>query len=324
MFKFNESKKLIEKANSIAIFTHQNADGDAIGSAFALFYYLKNLNKEVSVFTDTKVLPNQLEFLKVDKLINSGFNKKYDLHIAVDSNNPDMLGRYKQKFLSIDNSVQFDHHPLNPEYASINNIETDVSSASEIVARYFIDNSIKIDEKIAIFLLSGIITDSGGFKFSCTTSKTMETVQKLLSVQGVSLSDVMSALFESETKDSFTLQKYAYNHTEFILNGKACVVVIDYNFYKTTGIDPNACKFLTRIGTELKDIIFTAVLSEVEPGVTKVSFRSRRGYKASSCAEKFGGGGHLQAAGCKIFGSLSSTVNKIKKVIAEELNGRNC
>lgn len=323
MLNFKKSKDVIERANSIAIFTHANADGDAIGSAFALYYYLKDLGKLVDMYTDTTKLPNQLEFLNVNGIINKAHSSKYDLHIVVDSNNPDILGKMKPKFLSCSDSVQFDHHPLNPEYATVNNTLVESSSASEVVARYFIENEIKITDTMATFLLSGIITDSGGFKFSCITSKTMEVVFYLLKATNISLATIMSKLFESETLDSFSLQKYAYNHTEFILNNKACLVVIDNKFYSRTGIDPNSCKFLTRIGTELKDILITAVLSEVEPGVTKVSFRSRSGYKASSCAIKFGGGGHTQAAGCKIYGALNTTIEKIKKVIAEEINDRN-
>lgn len=322
MLNFKKSKEVMEKANSIAIFTHINADGDAIGSAFALYYYLKKLNKKVDVFTETQTLPNQLVFLNIGNQINKTTCKNYDLHISVDANTPDMLGKMKQKFLMQSNSIQFDHHPNNPLFAAVNNVETNVSSASEIVARFLLENNIKIDQQMAEILLSGIITDSGGFKFSCTTNKTMEIVFKLLNETGISLSYVMRKLFESETLDSFKLQKQAYNNTEFLFDGKACIVVIDNEFYAKTKIDPNSCKFLTRIGTEIGDVCITAVLSEVEPRVTRVSFRSRGKYRASNCASKFGGGGHPEAAGCKIFGPLSQTIEKIKKVISEELNVR--
>ena len=133
----------------------------------------------------------------------------------------------------------------------------------------------------------------------------------------------MHFLFESETMDSFLMQKEAYNTAEFLLDGKICVIKLDYNFYSKNSIDPNSCKFLTRIGTELKDVLLTAVISEVEPKVNKVSFRSREGYDASSCARVFGGGGHKQASGCKIFGEFSEVVKDVKKTMLDEINERN-
>lgn len=321
MYNFELSKKVMEKANKIGIFTHANADGDAIGSAFALYYYLMGLGKSVEVVAETTI-PNQLKFLHIEDGLKQTPSFDYDLVIATDCNTADMMGSNKQEFLRTINSISFDHHPNNPEFAKINNLATDVSSASEIVAEFFIQNNIEITDKIAELLLSGIITDSGGFKFSCTTSNTMRVASELLKRSNINISSIMNNLFESETRGSFEMQKYAMNHTEFLFDGKVVLIAIDYNFYKSTGIDPNSCKFLTRIGTELKDTCLTALISEVAPNVNKVSFRSRYGYSASNCAKAFGGGGHPQASGCKIFGKFDETLNRIKKVLKEELECR--
>jgi len=272
----------------------------------------------VEVVSDTTI-PNQLNFLEVEDIIKQRASGGYDLVIATDCNTVDMMAVNKSSFLECPNSIQFDHHPLNPEFAKVNNVETRVSSASEVVAKFFIENNIDIPKRIGELLLSGIITDSGGFKFSCTTSDTMFVVSEILKRSNTELSYVMGNLFESETKDSFEMQKYAINHTEFLFGGQAVIIKIDNSFFAKTGIDPNACKFLTRIGTEQKDIKLTALISEVTPNVNKVSFRSRKGYDASACAKAFGGGGHLQASGCKIFGNFYDVVDRIKKVMGDEL-----
>lgn len=318
MYNFKKSKEVMDRAKTIGIFTHANVDGDAIGSAFALYYYLIDLGKDVEVVAET-TLPNQLNFLNIEHLIKQEPSKKYDLVISTDCNTVDMMGVNKSNFLKVSNSIQFDHHPLNPEFAKINNVETNVSSASEIVAKFFLENNIKLTNQIGELLLSGIITDSGGFKFSCTTSSTMQVVSQILSQTDVSLSNIMSGLFESETRSSYEMQKYAMNHTEFLCDEQIVIIKIDYKFFKETGVDPNSCKFLTRIGTELKNTKLTALISEVKPNVNKVSFRSRSGYSASNCAKVFGGGGHNQASGCKIFGNFYDVIDKIKKVLKEEL-----
>ena len=318
MYNFKQSKEVLERAKRIGIFTHANVDGDAVGSAFALYYYLKDLGKDVEVVSETTI-PNQLKSLNIEDLIMQKPTKNYDLVISTDCNNTDMMGINKSKFLECSNSVQFDHHPLNPNFARVNNVETNVSSACEVVANFFLENKLPITKQVGEFLLSGIITDSGGFKFSCATNETMSIVAEILKQSGITLSEIMSNLFEAEDFNSFQMQKYAINHTEFLFGGQAVIIKIDNSFFANTGVDPNACKFLTRIGTEQKDVKLTALISEVTPNVNKVSFRSRRGYDASACARAFGGGGHVQASGCKIFGNFYDVVERIIRVMGEEL-----
>lgn len=317
MYNFKESYDLMKSADKIGIFTHRDADGDALGSAFSLYFHLKSLGKTVEVVSDS-VIPPQLDFLNVSGLIKRKPSFSYDLAIATDCNNKEMLGVVKPFFVA-DNSIQFDHHPLNPDFADINNIELNVSSASEIVAEFFMQNELEITKEIGELLLTGMITDSGGFKFSHLTSNTFKLVSGILDKTGLDISCVMRKVFESETRDSFLMQKYAINHTEYLFDGAAVIIKIDYSFFKNTGIDPNACKFLTRIGTEQKDIKITCLVSEVQPNVNKVSFRSKDGYDASACARVFGGGGHKEASGCKIHGNFHGVVEKLIRAIGDEL-----
>ena len=317
MYNFKESYEMMKQSKHIGIFTHRDADGDALGSAFALYFHLKSLGKEVEVVSDSSVI-DQLNFLGVDDLIQRKPSFDYDLVIATDCNNKEMLGVVKP-FFEAQNSIQFDHHPLNPEFASINNIELNVSSACEIVAKFFMENNIQINTRIGELLLTGMITDSGGFKFSNLTNDTFKIVSKIMDEADVELSTLMRNIFESETKDSFLMQKYAINHTEYLFNGKAVIIKIKHSFFKETGIDPNACKFLTRIGTEQKDVKITCLVSEVLPNVNKVSFRSKDGYDASACAKVFGGGGHKEASGCKIRGNFYSVVEKLIRAMGDEL-----
>lgn len=317
MYNFKESYEMMKQAKHIGIFTHRDADGDALGSAFALYFHLKSLGKEVEVVSDSTIT-TQLEFLEVGGLIHKKPSFLYDLVIATDSNNKEMLGVAKP-FFEAPNSIQFDHHPLNPDFADINNIELNVSSACEIVAKFFIENDIPISNKIGELLLTGIITDSGGFKFSNLTNETFKIVSKIMDDAGVEISPLMRKIFESETKESFLMQKYAINHTEYLFGGKAVIIKIDYSFFKETGVDPNACKFLTRIGTEQKEVKITCLVSEVQPNVNKVSFRSKDGYDASACAKVFGGGGHKEASGCKIRGNFYGVVEKLIRAVGDEL-----
>ncbi len=315
---FKKAFQIINDAKRIAIFTHANVDGDALGSAFAFYFYLKSLNKEVDVFTKT-TMPNQLKFLNVESLINKKTCASYDLGISVDCNTSEMMNVYAEKFLDIENTIQFDHHPRNPHYAKFNVTDDVRSSACELIADFFLTNNAKLNNRIAELLLSGIITDSGGFKFSNTSKKTMEIVGRLLTEYDVELHYLMSNLFESEEPAYLELYKEAINNTKLIENNKVALIVIPNSFYQKTGIDPNSAKNLTRIGTEIKDVIVTALIAEAEPNMCKVSFRSRGSYDCSECARVFGGGGHKQASGCKVFGNLYETIEKVTKSITDGL-----
>ena len=315
---FKKAFQIINNANKIAIFTHANVDGDAIGSAFAFYFYLKGLNKEVDVFSKT-TMPNQLKFLNVEELINKKSCSDYDLAISVDCNTAEMMNIYTEKFFAIENTLQFDHHPKNPQYAKFNVTDDTRSSACELIAEFFISNDVKLNEKVASFLLTGIITDSGGFKFSNTSKRTMEIVGRLLSEYNLELHYLMSNLFESEEPSYLELYREAINNTKLIEDNKIALIVIPNSFYKRTGIDPNSAKNLTRIGTEIKDVIVTALIAEVESGMCKISFRSRGGYDCSECARVFGGGGHKQASGCKVYGNLYDIVDKVTKSIMDGL-----
>ena len=317
----NNSKIIYDKifnANKIGIYTHANVDGDAIGSAFAFYYLLKDLGKEVNVFSKTTI-PNQLKFLQIDDLINRRTTKPYDLVIAVDCATKEMMNIYCPDFSNYKDTIQFDHHPTNSHYAKLEIVEIDRSSACEVIANFLYENNVKINEKVGKFLLTGIITDTGGFKFSCTTKRTMEIVYKLLTDTGIELSALMSNIFESEEPEYLQLYKEAINNTKLLYDNKICVISIPYSFYNKTGVDPNSAKNLTRIGTEIKDVVLTCLVAEVEPNVCKVSFRSRKNYDCSICAGVFGGGGHKQASGCKIFDNYNNVIDRVIKSMVDIL-----
>lgn len=309
----------MQNSKNIAIFTHANADGDAIGSAFAFYFFLKGLGKNVDVFCKT-TLPSQLKFLEVEELINKKtVTCAYDLAICVDCNTLEMTNIYAQDFLKCKSSISFDHHPNNPGFADINIVEPKLSSTCELIAKVFYETGCKITDRMAELLLTGIVTDSGGFKFSCTSKDTMNIVNRLLNENNIEISFIMSNVFESENEEYLEFYKEAINNTELIRNNTVAIISIQNSFFKRTGIDPNSAKNLTRIGTELKSVIVTALITEVEPNVCKVSFRSRLGYDCSKCASVFGGGGHKQASGCKIYGDFLTTKERVIKSITDGL-----
>lgn len=317
----SSSKEIYEKilkADKIGIYTHANVDGDAVGSAFAFYYFLKGLGKTVDVYARTTA-PNQLKFLDVWNLLNKRTVKRYDLVIAVDCSTREMMNIYAPDFVNYENAIQFDHHPTNTHYTKDGIVEPTRSSTAELIANFFYENNVEITPQMSEFLLTGIITDTGGFKFSCTTKATMEIVYKLLQNSQIEISYLMSNIFESEEPDYLKLYKEAICNTKLLCDNRISLTYIPNSFYRKTGVDPNSAKNLTRIGTEIKTVALVGLIAEVEPNVCKVSFRSRKNYDCSVCAEIFGGGGHKQASGCKVYDTLDNVIKRVTKAMVDIL-----
>lgn len=309
------SSEIVKEFNDIktvSIFTHINTDGDAIGSAFCFYEYFKGLGKEVNVYCDSD-LPEMLEFLNVKELINKNNNYKTDLSIAVDCNDSARIGRFEKDFYNAKKTIQFDHHPGNPSFAKYNLVNSNMSSTCELLYTFFTDNNLEITKEMARFLLVGILTDTGGLRFSCTSNCTLKIVAEIVDKYDLKIYEFMSNIFETQSHKNFIALSYAYNNAKFYEDNKIVLITIPYEFYKENGIQPNQIINLTKIATELKDTVVSAVISEEKKNVCKVSFRSHKGYDVRNCAMVFGGGGHKAASGCKIFGNIESTAEKVLK-----------
>lgn len=307
----------LERANNVAIYTHINVDGDGIGSAFALFYLLKNMGKHPFVFVDSE-LPTEVQYLNIKALINIGDPEMCDLHIAVDSNSPQRLGKYQTYFENAKNTMMTDHHSGTDNYARINIVNSKMASNTELLFWVFRDR-IRFSKRTAESLLLGILTDTGGLRFRSTTHRTLEAVSILCKEYGANFAELMANIFEKQPHDYFLAHKYAYEHTEFYDQNRIVLITVPNSFYVENGVDVNMSKGLSRIGTELKDTKFLAVINEEVPGKFRIAVRTRDRYDAGEIARRFGGGGHKQAAGLKLFGDIETVKEKLLKAFRDEL-----
>ena len=216
-------KEEINKAKSIVILTHENPDGDAIGSSLSLYLALKKLNKNVDV-----IIPKYsriFNFLPGAKDIKKESNKKYDLAISLDCGNEKRLVGHEEYFETAKSKISIDHHGSNEMYADYNFVNPDAPACCQILI--FIINllHIEIDIDIGTCLLTGIITDTGGFQYKGVSAETFEFASFLLSI-GVNVSDIYRRVLRTKTRANFELTKLVLNRMEFIENGKICYTYI--------------------------------------------------------------------------------------------------
>ena len=318
MGKNEDLKNVIESNQNFVIYTHINTDGDALGSSFGFYRVLKQLGKNVDLFIDSPV-PSSLSFLGIEEVLNKKTISKYDVVFSLDSGESDRLGKYEKDFYAVPNSVQIDHHRNNPNFAKLNFVSPDTSSTCEYIYKLIGEMGYKIDEKTAVCFLTGIMTDTGGLRFSNATKETLFTVYDIVAKYNIDLSEIMSQIFETMDQETFVTYKYAINNTKFFDENKIAMIIVDNKFLTGNNIPLSATKMLTRIGTEIKDVFYTVAIVEEKPNEYKVSFRGRKGKSVESCARALGGGGHLYAAGCKLYGNIETVKEKILKAIRDEM-----
>ena len=307
----------ILKYKSVAIFSHINTDMDAIGSSLALCKALTTLGLVVNVFSDSRI-PENFNFMPYIEIINKKTINNYDLAISLDSPLTTRLGKYENDFLKIKNSINIDHHMDNNSFAKFNYVAPDESSVSYLVGLLIEYLNIDFTDEIAICLLAGIITDTGGFKYSNTTPDTINFVAKLLKLTNIKISDIMHQIFECNSIKYHEIYKRAINSAKFYADNKLVIITIRNKDYIEVGINPEDVYGLTEIGTSLKDVLITIVISEKKPGEFNVSFRGR-GIDVRVCAAKFGGGGHKVASGCRLYGNYETVYEKLLKCALDEI-----
>lgn len=321
---YKESKLIlaeIKKAKRILVNCHRGPDLDSIGSALAMKYVLKSLDKEVTVICPSEKLYPDLSFLKDYERIskNIDFNKydfsNYDLLVTLDSSNWEMVTSDKSIPLVKLPIIVVDHHHTNTHYGMINLVDSKRSAVAEILYLLFNDWKIEIDKDIATALLTGILGDTGIFKFPNTSDKTFEIAYKLMKF-GADKNLIIDNTFRNY---DFKLIKFwgeVLNLAKLDKKYKFVYSFIPYEIYEKWGKQENAKEIATDLFAQsTKGTNFGFVGLEVEKNKLSLSFRSKMDFDTSIVAMELGGGGHKAASGAKITGlPFEEAVEKVLHV----------
>lgn len=314
---FEKIIKLLSDAENISIYSHINTDCDAMGSSLALKLALQQLGKHVDVYSNSNFPTNFKFYGEHIALLNKKTCDKYDLCVCLDTPNEGRLGKYKFTYRkNVKNVIVIDHHTLSNEKFGRFSYVLEASSTCEILYGVLKKLNISFDKDICRFLLSGILTDTGKFSHS-VTPKTIRIVSKLLHFGGLDMESLTTPLFNSMSYSSFEMLKKLYERIEFYSDNKFALVMFKRQDFIETGTTLDDTNAFPDLPLQLESVQFAILASEDDKGYFRVSFRSKGEISARSVAETFGGGGHPNASGCKIFGSyedvkqqlIDSTIN---------------
>lgn len=308
----------IENAKTVGISGHIRPDGDCIGACLALYAYLKKEcpDKKIDVYLEEPLV--KFAFLKYSSEVNNDYpdDRQYDVFIALDCGDAERLGEAKKYFQKAADTICIDHHVSNEKFARKNLIEPDASSTCEVL--YTVLAEEKIDKAVAEALYVGIIHDSGVFKYTCTSKKTMEIAGKLME-KGVPFDKIIDETFYQKSYIQNQILGRCLLESIMVLDGRCIVSAISQKtleFYGATSKDLDGVIDQLRI---TKGVEVAILIHEIDTQKYKVSMRANGNVDVSKIAIYFGGGGHKKAAGCTLNGSYYDVINNLTKLIDEQL-----
>ena len=293
----------IRKAESIVILTHETPDGDAIGSTLAMKLALKQLGKNADVII--KEFPRVFDFLPDREEVKQKTDiEKYDLAISLDcADFKRLVGN--EYFEKAKQTIVIDHHGSNKMYGDINFVNPVSPACCQILIgmfQYF---------NLGTCILTGIITDTGGFKYSGVTPETFEFTAELLE-KGVNVSDIYKRVLQTKTKANFELMKKAVERMEFLENGKVTFTYITNKDLIDVNAEIGDHEGLVEIGRDIEGVEVSIFIRQKEDdeNTYKISMRSNEYVNVSDVCLMFGGGGHEKAAGAAIQGNIEQVKQK--------------
>ena len=318
--------KKIKDGEHILIASHAEPDGDALGSLVALGLALSKLDKKVTLYNSSPI-PAVYRFLPGVEQIVSHIKKAstYDLAIILDCGDIARIGEASSIVSKIPMVINIDHHLSNTAFGHVQLVDTSACATAEIVFRLINTLGIAFDKAIATSIYTGILTDTGSFRFS-NTNQAAFAVSKAMIEVGVEPHRVAQRVFGTYSLGRIKLLNMALNSIEISDNGKLSMMTITRSMLNETGTHAEDLDGMINYARRIEDVKIAALIHEIRNGGGKfsnmnryhVSLRSDSSVDVAQIASKFGGGGHASAAGFQIESTLVALKTKIID-LAEDL-----
>ena len=307
----------IRKHDNFLVSGHVRSDGDALGSQLAFHHLLKKLGKKSQVVCDHGALPDY-QFLPGAETVGANpedLKKGYSAVFTFDSGSWERLERISAALPRKDITVvNVDHHASNERFGDINWVDPSFSACGEMVWELVKAAGVKPDKNIATCVYTTIVTDTGRFSFSNTTTETHLNAAELLAF-GVRPGEIHNALYRQKTKEQLAFLAEVLGRIRLTDDGKVGWIVISKELIEKTGFPPGDTQEYIDQVKSIKGVRVAVLLRETdEPGKVKVSWRTDAGIDGIAIASKWGGGGHPRASGATFRG----TIQEAERVVLDE------
>jgi phosphoesterase RecJ-like protein len=322
-------KNILETPKKIAIIPHRSPDGDAMGSTLALYHFLIKINHQPTVISPNE-FPNFLEWLPAsesvliyenDRVNTTKILNEAELVFTLDFNSLYRTGDMEQvlKKLTVP-FIMIDHHQKPDDYAAFTYSDTSFGSTCEMIYNFieFLDKKDFIDKTIATCLYTGILTDSGSFRYPKTTGTTHRIVAEFIDL-GIENTEIPNLLFDNASYNRLQLLGRALQNMKVLPEYKTSYITLSQKELDEFNYEKGDTEGIVNYGLTIKGIVFAVIFIEHnDENIIKISFRSQGNFDVNQFArDHFNGGGHINAAGGKSNLSMEETVKKFENLISK-------
>ena len=324
---FEAAKALLEKSQRILVSGHLSPDGDSIGAMIAVERMLKAAGKDAVASADLKSL-GKMSFLQAAKDIvplKRIKRKRFDLLFVVDCAALDRLPVEIRPFAQRIPVLAIDHHRTNTDFGTVSVVDPDASSACQLVWQFSKFMGWEFDSAVAESLWTGMVTDSGKFSYQSTSPQTLRAAADVLS-HGVNTARINDIIFGTFSAKAIKLKRILWRSLHIWKNHKVAEVSLsrdDFRSVRGTKADAEDGVEIPRSVMRNEIALYFYQIPD-RTQETRVSIRTREPWDATVLAGRFGGGGHLRAAGCTIKGTMNEAKRLMRKAVKEMLaQGKN-
>ena len=322
-------KTQLQNSKKIIVIPHKNPDGDAIGSCVAINELLKSLGHKSSIISPNN-FPDFLKWMDKEHEINIYENNpelynneilSSDIIFTLDFNSLSRIGSMRE-IVNDSNAlkIMIDHHQNPENYANYTYSDVNMSSTCEMVFHFIAELSLndKINSKIASALYTGIMTDTGSFKFPLTTSVTHKVVSDLIK-KGANGSEINNLVYDNNSYDKLLLLSHTLSNMIVDTQHKTAYMYLTQQSLNKYNFKKGDTEGFVNYGLTIKGVKFAAIFIENEAEkIIKISLRSKGNFNVNEFSrDNFNGGGHINAAGGYSKENLKDTVSKFKKLLPQ-------
>ncbi|NQT75342.1 MAG: bifunctional oligoribonuclease/PAP phosphatase NrnA [Candidatus Omnitrophica bacterium] len=308
----NKIKTAIKKFNKFLISSHINPEGDAIGCQLALVSLLRRLGKKAVMLNESPV-PHVLQFMKGTENVLKEIPADFNFQAAVILDCPDLsrVGRVSEYITPDKVVINIDHHISNENFGKHNWVDRNISSTGEMIYDLFKAFKLKIEYDEALAMYVAIMTDTGSFRYTNTTSRTHRIAAELID-KGVDPYEAFGRIYETSSLQDINLLGEALQTLKLTDDGKVAWLWVTKEMLKKTKASLEGTEGIINFARSIEGVEIAMLFRETgTEGRIKVSFRSKGKVDVNKLAAFFGGGGHVTASGCTVFGKMKAVEKKV-------------
>ncbi len=307
---------LITQRRSFLIAAHERPDGDAVGSVLAFYHMLRGMGKDAVVYSQDPTPANYLFLPGSDRIVYElPPVETFEVAVVLDCGSLERVGAPAARIAEIPDLINIDHHVSNGGFGRISLIDPDASSTGELLFRLFRYANVPLTKEIATCLYAAILTDTGGFSYGNTRSSSLRAAAELVEA-GADPQWISENIYESDPLERIRLLSVVLPTLNLEENGKIASVVVTQQALADAGALSEHTEGFVDLPRSIKGVKISILYAQMPDGRFKISLRSKgKKINVEPVARSLGGGGHVNAAGCRVSGTLTEVRKRVVEAI---------